>query len=344
MYMVTWAIALKAPAGLQCMHIAQGDTSWRADPTYDINGWVRDTVGSTAWTSHVLANDEPPGLKPDSSHAHSKTAVFWNADEVGWLIHSVPKWPTDFVDGSVIGDIPHGEQKYGQSFVWLVMPTSWLAEVLQQLQIEKVHVYASSAGAHVGDAYAFPEGLEALLQPAHHHHTEPILRELHLSESIVHVAKNGQWKKDLFDDYCTPTWGGPCRVETWLRPKEAPTTSSCNVVRLRWPDGSGYHETSDHSKWAVSASRCKQRWVFVGGINRMHSQWHRGGGGVVIRDGALWSAFDGLIAQTDAPATKLGRVKAVLKKSLSLSHGSGKKQGAAKRLLRCATAPFKALV
>ncbi len=338
-----WSIALKAPAGLQCIYIEQGDTSWRADPGCDINSWVQSTVGSRSWTSHVLANDEPPGLKPDSSCAHSKTALFWNADEVGWLIHSVPKWPADFMDGAVIGDIPPAEQKFGQSFVWLVMPTRWLAEVLQQLQIEKVHVYASSEGAHVGDAYAFPEGLEALLQPAaHHHHTDPTLHELHLSDTVVHVAKNSQWKKDLFDDYCTPTWGGPCIVETWLRPKEAPTSSSCNVVRLRWPDGSGYHETSDHSKWAVSATRCRQRWVWVGGVNRMHSQWHRGGGGVIIRDSALWSAFDGLVVQTDAPATKLEKVKSVLKNSLSLSRSGGKKRTASK-LLKCATAPFKAL-
>ena len=330
-YSMNWSIALKAPAGLQCMHIEQGDTSWRADPAYDIDAWVRDTVMARMWTSHVLANDEPPAQKADSSCAHSKIALFWNAEEVGWLIHSAPRWPADFVDGEVIGDIPPSERRYGQSFVWLPMPRHCLAGVLQQLHIERVHVYATHD----------PEGL--FPAASHHQRIEPCLRELRLSDTVVHVAKNAQWRKDLFDDYCSPTWGGPCRVETWLRPKDEPTASSCNVARLRWPDGSAYHESNDHSKWAVSDPRCKQRWVFVGGINRMSSQWHRGGGGVVIRDDALWSAFDGLIVETDAPVSKLDKAKSVLKKGFSISRKSVGKHGTAKRLLECTSAPFKAV-
>jgi deoxyribonuclease-2 len=75
-----------------------------------------------------------------------------------------------------------------------------------------------------------------------------------------------------------------------------------NVVELKWHDGvsvvkeEDYVEQQDHSKWAVSDS-AEDPWVFVGDINRMPSQHHRGGGGVVIRDAALWRAFTAMIVR-----------------------------------------------
>ena len=53
-----------------------------------------------------------------------------------------------------------------------------------------------------------------------------------------------------------------------------------------------FSETLDHSKWAISVNK---DWVFIGDLNRMHSQKNRGGGGILIRNNKqLWKAFNKL--------------------------------------------------
>lgn len=289
---IQWHVALKAPAGVKCQHIRQGLKQWQYDPKYTIDHWLRDRVSAQVWTSHIVANDDPPLCRADSHCGHSKTLVCWNDECVGWLIHSVPNWPTSFTltnEGDVtLASIDEPEHEYGQSFVWLLLPKSVLSEIMHQLHIEHVHVYARCDEENV-----FEKG------HLRRKHRTPILRKLNLSTSVFHVAKNAEWGGDLYDECCVPDFGGPCRVETWLRPKEEANKNSCNVVRVYWPSANiQYHEHLDHSKWAISDNP-ERPWVHIGGINRMKSQRQRGGGGVIIVDKDLWNAFDTLVAETD---------------------------------------------
>ena len=52
-----------------------------------------------------------------------------------------------------------------------------------------------------------------------------------------------------------------------------------------------YKESQDHSKWAVS----DKEWYWVGDLNRMTSQFHRGGGGFIGTDEYIANAFRSLI-------------------------------------------------
>ena len=69
-----------------------------------------------------------------------------------------------------------------------------------------------------------------------------------------------------------------------------------DIELLALPDGEGWKETQDHSKWAISQT---SHWVCVGDINRQHGQLHRGGGTACTLDGGLWKAFSSIIVSVN---------------------------------------------
>jgi deoxyribonuclease-2 len=262
-----------------------------------------DTFGDKQPAHCVAYNDQVPaspvGLVDGAMDCgHTKGVVVWDdaSDVMGWLIHSVPRWPASPTRPE---PIPHAEREFGQSLAWVRWRRGALPVVMGQLALNQAHVYADrSAGAWVPMPHGSPP-------------VDASTRVVQLGPGVAHVAKHGRWGKDLFEDALASGLdgccaGGPCTAETWMRPLCAPTPRVRNVVHLRWPGGvvGDYGETQDHSKWAVSdapdasdaSDAPDEPWVFVGDINRMPSQHHRGGGGLVVRgDARLWRAFTDII-------------------------------------------------
>ena len=262
-------VALKAPNGTRAICF-DGEAWVRSD----IRTWLLTHLNSgPPWTNHMLYNDEPPDGPVHTSSGHCKGVLAWNDHGLGWLIHSIPKWPARFPHP---GPIPDAECHFGQSFAWITLPIDRLADVARQLRVAGAHVYsdsratiaASTAGGACEDTSV-----------------------IRLASNLVHVSKNARWGKDLYDDLIVPyTKTACCVTETWSRPGQAPTAHVKRAVSMRWPDGTAYHMHEDHSKIALALSP-DDPWVFVGDINAMESQRHRGGGGVLIYDPALWRAM-----------------------------------------------------
>ena len=82
-----------------------------------------------------------------------------------------------------------------------------------------------------------------------------------------------------------------------------PPYDTVNVTNINIDDKFVYKYTLDHSKWAISQDS-KQPIVFIGDMNRQgpHSQWIRGGGGIAMKNDALWTFFKGIISATEPPA------------------------------------------
>ena len=71
------------------------------------------------------------------------------------------------------------------------------------------------------------------------------------------------------------------------------------MKNIQWPDGIEYSMSNDHSKYAVSMDS-EHPWVFIGDINRMESQYRRGGGGILIKNIELWKRMNEiLLSYTD---------------------------------------------
>ena len=178
--------------------------------------------------------------------------------------------------------IPHAECVYAQSFIWIVLPIEKLSDILLQLQLIHSHVYHDPSNVFV---------------PLKHHPLEEnSLRMIQLSENIYHIAKHEIWKKDLFEDGLVIEFpGSKWMTETWGRPLQSPTTNVGRIKKIQWKDIS-YDEHQDHSKWAISDKETCCVWI--GDINAMTSQFHRGGGGLVIKgDKDLWDKFNEIISE-----------------------------------------------
>lgn len=293
-----WSVALKAPNGRRVQWMESEKTGeWQQSDeggaALTIDTWAHRTLLAEDWDGWIMYNDEPPKQKPIGTCGHCKGVVVWNAQKAGWLIHSVPLWPPAFeeqLDGrEMMDNIGDDQVKFGQSFAWLDIPRADLAAVLQHVSIMQPQVYV------VCDT-------EGLWKPSKSKGGQ--IAWLELGEGVRHVAKNRQWGKCLFKEGLNAELGGPCIAETWCRPKPTPTSDVWNAIVLGWPESKpmvAYHESQDHSKYAVSQPPAKA-WTYVGDINNMKSQWKRGGGGLVLEDAGVHAAFQSLIHTDDRPA------------------------------------------
>ena len=248
----------------------------------NIDDWLYDTmIKYNIWTGELFYNDNPPN-SIENAHTgggHSKGVLLWNETELGWLVHSLPDWPE-----TLLNDIPHAETEYAQSFIWIILPIEKLSNILLQLQLMHTHVYHDPSNVFV---------------PLKHHPLEEnSLRMIQLSENIYHIAKHEIWKKDLFEDGLVVEFpGSKWMTCTWGRPLQSPTTNVGRVKKIHWKNNNiicEYNEHQDHSKWAISDKETCCVWI--GDINAMISQFHRGGGGIIIKgDQDLWYKFNKII-------------------------------------------------
>ena len=101
-------------------------------------------------------------------------------------------------------------------------------------------------------------------------------------------------------------------VETWRRAPVMPTYcrpsyahDSYNVATMRFVDASGanvaFKYTQDHTKMAIAVNASSsEHYVCIGDMNRMSSQWARGGGSVCFRHAATYASLLDMITGIDA--------------------------------------------
>lgn len=280
---VEFNIAFKSPHGVKFQSISS--KKLRIDRGVDVNDWLSGLYSSTSWTGWVVYNDqvEKIGLK-NSRHGHCKGILAWNNSQVSWLIHSVPDFPSSFT-GQSIAEIGESERIYGQTLIHLTFSLTnenSLDKIMRQVLSMDPHIYISH------NAPSF-KGVK-------HLHDSLTFQEINLAPNVFHVSKSHKNHCDLYQSIIVPRFGGPCDVETWMRGQVVAETDDVKHVRkVKGADGP-YSEGQDHSKWAVSASP-RHPWVAIGDLNRMHSQFTRGGGGVVIVDEGVWRQVRSLILE-----------------------------------------------
>ena len=284
------SIALKAPRGKHYQSIDILGEPHTHEFAYQSNAsideWIQLIFNKYPWNGCLLYNDEQPSGQVESAGGHCKGVIVHNDLYMGWLIHSVPKWPKPpqvNTGGITFGQIDHNECIYGQSFAWLVLPRTFLSDALYQLKLMQAHVYFM---------------LNTKYEPRKR---APSLKNmtniLNLDLNVMHIGKHSKWGKDIFEELMVPTIGGmKCMTQTWSRPRQPPTTNVSRIQKICWKVDTHvvYNDEQDHSKWAISCDQ-DTSWVFLGDINAMESQFHRGGGGILIKNETLWTAMHSLL-------------------------------------------------
>lgn len=262
--------ALKFPNGLKGIEFV--DDQIRSHE--NINTWISELYANanananSAWKHWIIYNDET-GHLGDKHHrkGHCKGILAWSGTRISWLCHSIPNFPRNF-DGKSISDIEKGETIYGQSLQYIEIPFS--DEVFEKIMNQ----------LYIMDPHIFNEKISSILRisSSEKMHSEEVSAIcLSKSPSIIHLAKSPFCNIDIYSDYISKHFdkSGKWKVETWIRGHRIAKESDPieDVTQLQF-ENTCYTETQDHSKWAVS----EKELYAVGDLNRMTSQFHRGGG------------------------------------------------------------------
>jgi len=287
-----YSIALKVPNGHKCQTFEKVITKYCCFKKSriivldenNINDWIkRTTIATNKWTNIICYNDDQPLGKTFSTGGHCKGVVVWNDKEFGWLIHSVPKFPA--VNNNKLDFNIQSKCDYGQSFVWITRNIKYLPQVFNQLTIMGSHIYHGNIPKIVTHTNISHVSLSDDM-----HCMSSCMKSV--IPSISHVAKNHKWNKDLYEDFLAQTFKTKWITETWSRPGQAPTANVTRATHIKLHN-QVFTPSQDHSKWAVSDPNSGI--VIIGDINAMVSQFHRGGGGLIIKDPKLCMYFKSII-------------------------------------------------
>jgi deoxyribonuclease-2 len=288
---IYFSIALKKPDGKMYSYYDSENISDSFIIKENINEWINNLYikNNNKWTYQLLYNDEIPDNMDNhktfflNKKGHNKGILLWNSTTIGWLIHSVPKYPNEIeLKNFKIEDIEEGQLIYGQSFVYIELDIKELDNIFRQLKIMEASVYFTNYNKY-GDIKLVDINLGTNL-----------INNIKLDENIFHISKSSKWNKDIYDEYLRIFMDSKILCQSWMKPGLNSTENTKNIKNIKWDDKINYTTSQDHSKYAISMNK-NNPWVHIGDINRMESQYRRGGGGIIIKDKNLWNCFNKII-------------------------------------------------
>jgi len=219
------------------------------DKVLPIDDWVSEVISSHNWTGWYMYSDDPPTSPRFAPEGHCKGIVLWNDDVVGWMIHSVPRWPSRMPLETLPEDTR--DECHTLSF--------WWGSIEALYKIEK-QVDLMGASVYAGKRFC-----------VYNSSSLAVLQRVKLDSMTDHVAKNPFWDRDLYQSL------GKCSVNS--RASLEDTTIVRNVKSIALP---GWSADKDFGRWAVG-----DRWVCVGDVRRGNREFPFGGGCILRYDDDL---------------------------------------------------------
>jgi deoxyribonuclease-2 len=255
--------------------------------------------------------------KGSSSYlAHAKGILAADASSGFWLVHSIPQFalPPKTTGKATEFFYPPNAKDNGQSVLCISFNSrSQLDSIASQLLVMKPNIYSSQVTPDVSIISANFVDLKNKKWSKDSEQTKQIKSSKGVSfTSFVRSPKSEH--KELYLEIVAPGIGSDLLVETWRRGAGDPLPSNCTYqykvnnidkVELTFEDGSAFSKTSawgyieDHSKWAVTPES-NPSVSCIGDINRMASQYKRGGGTVCLFDKTVWQAMRSSIEEVEA--------------------------------------------
>jgi deoxyribonuclease-2 len=115
------------------------------------------------------------------------------------------------------------------------------------------------------------------------------------------IFKNGGLNGSIFEDGLNFMLNASVLAETWGRPLQEPWCVGPypvgNVRTVTFTQSIQWLETQDHSKWAYGVGT---NYSCFGDMNRMSSQWKRGGAFYCIESDVLRMAMEAISTEVNA--------------------------------------------
>ncbi|XP_003746950.1 deoxyribonuclease-2-alpha [Galendromus occidentalis] len=253
--------------------------------------------------TYIVYNDKPPPeLSNSTSNGHTKGVVLFGARSGLWLVHSVPKFPENIFSGSY--SFPSNARENGQSFICITMDSEELNTVAKHLRRQNPNMYASSAPPKIRSKY---NELDLLLDKKYLRSQPYSLKDLIPAINgtvFTAFAKGGPLNKDIYSGVIAPALETDLYVESWRNGNGGRLPPDCfdkykvtDIQKIALKVGKGtmqWSSSEDHSKWAVGD---RGQWICLGSINRMLSQFKRGGETMCFQNLGVHQLFRSAMAE-----------------------------------------------
>jgi len=292
--------AIKEPKGSRYVYY---DSQTPLSPSlYALNDTAGGALTQTLkqlWTpntEYILFNDEPPvGNANNATVGHIKAVWAWNGDQAFVLAHSIPLFPKGPGLVPAYQGLGGNAYTYAQSLGCFSFSLSTLNSIAMQMGLTIPNIYDKKI------SQTTPVGLKNLANGlvSKQARCNSTAIQTMAGAPVTHFAKSTAWNNELYSQCIAPALKQSLFAETWIRGSATGPSCSGNfhvndVTLLNLPFNDTYKETQDHSKWAVGSTH-----VCVADINRMTTQFKRGGGAFCIRDSVLAASLNSTIVATN---------------------------------------------
>lgn len=257
----------------------------------------RQKVRSQRELTYIVYNDQaPPDISNASTNGHTKGVVLFGQNSGIWIVHSVPKFPDKLFSGKY--SFPENARENGQTIMCVTFEAKELDTIASHLRRQYPNMYVKNAPS---EAIRNNPQLGLLLQK-NFFKTQPFLvKDILLGikgTAITAFAKHGRLNKDIYSGVIAPMLETDLYVESWRNGNGGKLPPDCfdkfkvtDIQRIAMKVGEKtmrFSSHEDHSKWAVGD---KGFWVCIGSINRMLSQFKRGGETFCFQNPLVHSLF-----------------------------------------------------
>lgn len=288
--------AIKEPKGTQYVYYdSQTPLAPSSNSLNDTSVGALTATLKQLWTpntEYILFNDEPPVGNPNNATVgHIKGVWAWNGEQAFVLAHSIPLFPKGPGLVPAYQGLGPNAYIYGQSLGCFSLSLSTLNSIAGQMSLTIPNIYDKKI------SQTTPLGLKNLANGvvSKQARCNSTAIQTMFGAPVTHFAKSTAWNNELYSQCIAPALRQSLFAETWIR--GSATGPSCagnyhvnDVALLDLPFNVTYKETQDHSKWAVGTTH-----VCVADINRMTTQFKRGGGAFCIRDPILAASLNSTI-------------------------------------------------
>jgi len=259
---------------------------------YDLNDTHVGALGlsvSQLWNSsyeYILFNDEPVGTVANSTTGHTKGIWIWNLESKQGLIitHSIPLFPVGPSLSLNYTGLGHNAYTYAQHMACFSTSIDDLNRLASLTILTVPGIYDTKISEKT------PSLLKALASGAISSNAVCNSTQLisTMGMNLTYFAKSSQWNNELYAACIAPYLESSLYVESWIRGDA--TGPYCGLYpvydakNLSFMEQFVWKETQDHSKWAVGVPG---GWVCPGDINRMTSQYGRGGSAYCFQNKSL---------------------------------------------------------
>lgn len=292
---------LKEPLGSKYLYYDDGTLAPSKHSMNDTSvGALANTV-KQLWsdtTQYLMFNDEPPN---NSSYnftvGHTKGIWAWNDDgEAFVLLHSIPLFPLGPSQTPKYKGLGSNAYTYGQSLACFTVTADTLNTLATSTTLTVPDIYDYRIDAST------PPNLAGLVKgdvrtdaTCEHQEFQTVG-----GKPLTYFAKSTQWNNELYAACIAPSVEQSLLVESWIRGSaEGPFCDQPQVLdvkTLQFTPTIGFSEVNDHSKWAVSVNASL---LCIADINRMTTQYERGGSAICWNDTVLASSLQAAITTTD---------------------------------------------